>query len=173
MAEVALSIIMTGGIAVQCFLVWLSYKQFESAKSLNDINESLKKQKIVIQNNNNENNKDDEDLLAVLKEHQARIKVIGVGGGGNNTLDRIAEIGIEEADIAVLTLKRGVKIISNPKHSRVIENDDVLLCYGKLALMKQLIPQKIRKRKSKISVELLSDKQIENCSNSVGGVNSA
>lgn len=42
-------------------------------------------------------NKDDEELLSVLKQHQARIKVIGIGGGGNNTLDRIAEIGIEGA----------------------------------------------------------------------------
>ncbi|MCA9487167.1 cell division protein FtsZ [Candidatus Woesearchaeota archaeon] len=40
---------------------------------------------------------DDEELLAVLRQHQARIKVIGVGGGGNNTLDRISEIGIEGA----------------------------------------------------------------------------
>lgn len=41
--------------------------------------------------------KDDEDLMAVLRQHQARIKVIGIGGGGNNTLDRIAEIGVEGA----------------------------------------------------------------------------
>lgn len=50
------------------------------------------------------NNEDDEELLAVLRQHQARIKVIGVGGGGNNTLDRISEIGIEGArTIAVNT----------------------------------------------------------------------
>ena len=42
-------------------------------------------------------NKEDEELLEVLKKHQARIKVVGVGGGGNNTLDRISEIGIEGA----------------------------------------------------------------------------
>ena len=42
-------------------------------------------------------NKDDEELLEILKLHQARIKVIGVGGGGNNTLDRISEIGVEGA----------------------------------------------------------------------------
>ena len=41
--------------------------------------------------------RDDEELMEVLKQHQARIKVIGVGGGGNNTLDRIAEIGVEGA----------------------------------------------------------------------------
>ncbi len=48
--------------------------------------------------------KDDEDLLEVLKQHQARIKVVGIGGGGNNTLDRISEIGVEGArTIAVNT----------------------------------------------------------------------
>ncbi|MCA9496884.1 MAG: cell division protein FtsZ, partial [Nanoarchaeota archaeon] len=41
--------------------------------------------------------KDDEELLSILREHQARIKVVGIGGGGNNTLDRISEIGIEGA----------------------------------------------------------------------------
>ncbi len=47
---------------------------------------------------------DDEELMNILKQHQARIKVIGVGGGGNNTLDRITEIGIEGAKtIAVNT----------------------------------------------------------------------
>ncbi len=51
-----------------------------------------------------QNNKDDEELLAILKQHQARIKVVGVGGGGNNTLDRISEIGVEGArTIAVNT----------------------------------------------------------------------
>jgi len=41
--------------------------------------------------------KEDEELLAILKQHMARIKVVGVGGGGNNTLDRISEIGVEGA----------------------------------------------------------------------------
>lgn len=50
------------------------------------------------------NSKDDQELLEILKQHQARIKVIGIGGGGNNTLDRITEIGIEGArTIAVNT----------------------------------------------------------------------
>jgi cell division protein FtsZ len=43
------------------------------------------------------NNRDDEELMKILAQHQARIKVIGVGGGGNNTLDRISEIGVEGA----------------------------------------------------------------------------
>jgi len=41
--------------------------------------------------------KEDEELLAVLQQHMARIKVVGVGGGGNNTLDRISEVGVEGA----------------------------------------------------------------------------
>jgi len=45
------------------------------------------------------NSRDDEELLEVLKQHQARIKVVGIGGGGNNTLDRITEIGVEGARI--------------------------------------------------------------------------
>ena len=47
-------------------------------------------------------NKDDEELMAILKQHQARIKVVGVGGGGNNTLDRISEIGVEGAKIIAI-----------------------------------------------------------------------
>lgn len=43
--------------------------------------------------------KDDEELLEILRQHQARIKVVGIGGGGNNTLDRISEIGIDGARI--------------------------------------------------------------------------
>ena len=39
-------------------------------------------------------NKDDEELLEILKQHQARIKVVGIGGGGNNTLNRISETGV-------------------------------------------------------------------------------
>jgi cell division protein FtsZ len=48
------------------------------------------------------NNRDDEELMKVLEQHKARIKVIGVGGGGNNTLDRIAEIGVEGAHIIAI-----------------------------------------------------------------------
>jgi len=48
---------------------------------------------------NTVNSKDDEELMEILKQHQARIKVIGIGGGGNNTLDRISEIGVDGAKI--------------------------------------------------------------------------
>ncbi len=41
----------------------------------------------------------DEELRALLSKQLARIKVVGVGGAGNNTINRITEIGIKGAEI--------------------------------------------------------------------------
>ena len=60
---------------------------------------------------------------------------------------RIDEAGFEEKDINVLTLTRGGKIIPNPKRSRVLEENDRVLCFGKLELMKELVPTKTRKKR--------------------------
>ena len=63
----------------------------------------------------------------------------------------ITESGLREKDINVLTLHRGTVVIPNPKASRVLEPEDRLLCFGKLELMRDLIPEKIkRKRRQKI-----------------------
>jgi cell division protein FtsZ len=46
----------------------------------------------------------DKELEALLKKQNAKIKVVGVGGGGNNTLSRMHEIGIKGGEmIAVNT----------------------------------------------------------------------
>jgi cell division protein FtsZ len=46
----------------------------------------------------------DEELKKFLATKSAKIKVIGVGGGGNNTINRISEVGVKGADtIAVNT----------------------------------------------------------------------
>jgi cell division protein FtsZ len=46
----------------------------------------------------------DDELEQLLSKQSARIKVVGAGGGGNNTIDRIAEVGIEGCEtIAVNT----------------------------------------------------------------------
>ncbi len=46
----------------------------------------------------------DEELEALLGQQKAKIKVIGTGGGGNNTINRITEVGIHGAEtIAVNT----------------------------------------------------------------------
>jgi len=39
----------------------------------------------------------DNDLIQMLEESQAKIMVVGCGGGGSNTIERMAEIGIEGA----------------------------------------------------------------------------
>ena len=49
-------------------------------------------------------NSADEELAALLKKHRATIKVIGCGGGGNNTINRITEVGIAGSEtIAINT----------------------------------------------------------------------
>lgn len=46
----------------------------------------------------------DEELAALLKQHRATIKVVGCGGGGNNTINRITEVGVVGAEtIAINT----------------------------------------------------------------------
>ncbi len=72
----------------------------------------------------------------------------------------LKDSGLREKDIVVLTLKRGVTVISNPKISRVIEAGDHLLCYGKVESMRELgIERPKRKRRRK--VKSLDPEQIE------------
>jgi ribosomal protein S6--L-glutamate ligase len=52
----------------------------------------------------------------------------------------IAESGLRDRDIVVLTLQRGYSVIPNPKGTRVLEIDDRLLCFGKLEAMRDLVP---------------------------------
>lgn len=62
----------------------------------------------------------------------------------------INESGLRDKDITILTLTRGVHVIPNPRHSRVLESEDRLLCFGKLESMKRLIPERRRRRQPKI-----------------------
>lgn len=59
----------------------------------------------------------------------------------------IQDSGLREKDINILTLYRGTTVIPNPKSSRVLEAADRLLCFGKLELMRGLIPSKTRKKR--------------------------
>ncbi len=60
----------------------------------------------------------------------------------------IANAAFTEKDINVLTLYRGTTVIPNPKHSRVLEPGDRLLCFGKQEAMKAMIPPKTRKQRA-------------------------
>ena len=57
----------------------------------------------------------------------------------------IKDSGLREKDINVLTLYRGTTVIPNPRSTRELEPGDRLLCFGKLELMRDLIPAKVRR----------------------------
>ncbi|MCA9233122.1 MAG: RimK family alpha-L-glutamate ligase [Planctomycetales bacterium] len=59
----------------------------------------------------------------------------------------ISESGLREKDINVLTLTRGTTVIPNPRSDRRIESGDRMLCFGKLELMRDLIPAKARRKR--------------------------
>ncbi len=61
----------------------------------------------------------------------------------------IADSGLRDRDITVLTLHRDQLVIPNPKVSRVLEANDRLLCFGKLEEMRGMIPTR-RKRRAKV-----------------------
>jgi ribosomal protein S6--L-glutamate ligase len=54
---------------------------------------------------------------------------------------------LSENDVNILTLYRGSKIIPNPRSSRELEPGDKLLCFGKLEVMRQLIPARTRRKR--------------------------
>lgn len=51
---------------------------------------------------NNPNAEIDHELEQILKKQSARIKVIGVGGGGGNTTSRMREIGIKGGEVIAI-----------------------------------------------------------------------
>lgn len=71
----------------------------------------------------------------------------------------IADSGLREKDINVLTLYRGTTVIPNPRSSRELEPNDRLLCFGRLDAMRELIPPKARKKRRPV-VKDLTDSQI-------------
>ena len=68
----------------------------------------------------------------------------------------INESGLRDKDINVLTLYRGTSVIPNPRSNRQLESGDRLLCFGKLELMRDLIPARVR-RKRRQEVQELPD----------------
>ncbi|MDH3730978.1 MAG: 30S ribosomal protein S6--L-glutamate ligase [Acidimicrobiia bacterium] len=54
--------------------------------------------------------------------------------------------GLRDRDITVLTLTRSTTVIPNPRVERVLEADDRLLCFGRLEAMRDLVPERRRRR---------------------------
>ncbi|MCO4780850.1 MAG: RimK family alpha-L-glutamate ligase [Candidatus Cloacimonetes bacterium] len=72
----------------------------------------------------------------------------------------IIESGLREKDINALSLHRDGKVFPNPKDQKVLEADDRILCFGKIDSMKDLIPEKTKKRR-KSKLKKLSTKDIQ------------
>lgn len=62
----------------------------------------------------------------------------------------IADSGLSERDITVLTLNRGTRVIPNPRASVELEADDRLLCFGKLEEMRSMVPERRKRRVKKL-----------------------
>ena len=63
----------------------------------------------------------------------------------------IESSGLRERDIVVLSLHRDGKVIPNPRVARELHIGDRLLCFGKYANVKDLLPEDMRqKRKRKL-----------------------
>lgn len=79
---------------------------------------------------------------------------ISIPEGSDYIGKTIQESRLRDKDIIVLTLNRGTSVIPNPRPQRQIETNDRLLCFGKLALMSNLIPTKIRQKRRPAVQEL-------------------
>ncbi len=58
----------------------------------------------------------------------------------------LAESGLRDRDITVLTLHRDSHVVPNPRQSRVLEAGDRLLCFGRLEEMRSMIPTRSQRR---------------------------
>ena len=72
---------------------------------------------------------------------------IHVPEGSEYVGKEIRESGLRDQDINVLTLYREAKVIPNPRSDRVLEPGDRLLCFGRLDSMREMIPEKFRRRR--------------------------
>jgi ribosomal protein S6--L-glutamate ligase len=66
----------------------------------------------------------------------------------------IAESGLNERDVNVLTLHRETSVIPNPRPGRILEAGDRLLCFGRLDSMRDLVSARTR-RARKLNIRKL------------------
>lgn len=69
----------------------------------------------------------------------------------------IEESGLRDKDINILTLYRGTTVMPNPKKNRVLDAGDRLLCFGRLEAMRDLVPERTRKKRLPKVKELPAD----------------
>ena len=59
----------------------------------------------------------------------------------------VADFQLNDRELNVLTLYRSTRVIPNPRLSRELEAEDKLLCFGKLEVMRGMIPVRPRRRR--------------------------
>nr|WP_217184079.1 RimK family alpha-L-glutamate ligase [Streptomyces sp. AC495_CC817] len=69
-----------------------------------------------------------------------------IHAGAEQVGKQLGELGLWDRDITVLTLHRGVTVIPNPRKHVVLQDEDRLLCFGKLDEMRSMIPERRRRR---------------------------
>lgn len=79
--------------------------------------------------------------------------------------------GLPERDINVLTLYRGTSVIPNPRLKRTLEPGDRLLCFGKLEAMRELVPEKTRRKRRPKVRDLPEEALIGDAGSQSGGGN--
>jgi ribosomal protein S6--L-glutamate ligase len=82
-----------------------------------------------------------------------------IHAGAEQVGKQLGELGLWDRDITVLTLHRGVTVIPNPRKHVVLEDEDRLLCFGKLDEMRSMIPERRRRRAKvrRLPKELLAE----------------
>ena len=59
----------------------------------------------------------------------------------------IADSGLRERDVSVLSLHRGTTVVPNPRGDRVLAGDDRLLCFGKMDEMRRFVAKRQRRQR--------------------------
>ena len=62
----------------------------------------------------------DRELEDLLKKQSAKIKVVGVGGGGGNSLSRMREIGIKGGELIAINTDAQDLLYANADHKILI-----------------------------------------------------
>ena len=66
----------------------------------------------------------------------------------------VADFQLNYRELNVLTLYRATRVIPNPRLSRELEAEDKLLCFGKLEVMRGMIPVRTRRRRRPVPQDL-------------------
>lgn len=90
------------------------------AKSFNQSKDRNPKLLEANYNPSNEVREIDRELEELLKQQSAKIKVVGVGGGGNNSLSRMREIGIRGGELIAINTDAQDLLYTNADHKILI-----------------------------------------------------